>query len=370
MHPTASNAQAVTTESALPVETVDLDLHPNEASDLLPLENEQVLEAHGWNRAFWSVLDEGAVEDCMAVIGHRRGEPEGQGSWDILRPRFEVADNKGDTEDAEVCARHDGWIYVVGSHYGSKSGPLEAKRAFLARFREEDLTGDVEECRPAMQIAMNRFRVHRAVNDALRAFGPPLLGPGPSVRKRFIEQAPKGGGKGAARRINDSDSPLNVEGAAFDAAGSLLLGLRYPVTAEGHPIVAELAGIPAMFEDRRAAPVARRFWILENVGDRDQPVGFRALHRRGDELHAIVGCLDASGKGSTLLDDHPEGANTPCSHYRFVLPADRDGGVVQAELVHRFEVANVEGLALGTGTRCFYVTDEDDRVKIHLMQHG
>ena len=87
-------------------------------------------------------------------------------------------------------------------------------------------------------------------------------------------------------------------------------------------------------------------------------MGIRALHRRRDELHVIVGCLDASGKGSTLLDDHPEGANTPCSHYSFRLPTKRDGGVVKAKLVHQFDVANVEGLALGTGTRCFYVTDE------------
>ena len=39
------------------VRTIDLDLHPNEASDLLPVENERILGAHGWDRAFWTVLD-------------------------------------------------------------------------------------------------------------------------------------------------------------------------------------------------------------------------------------------------------------------------------------------------------------------------
>ena len=80
------------------VETVDLNLHPNEASDLLPVANERILEAHGWDRAFWTVLDDGAVEGCVALIGHLRGGEKGDGRWETARPRFRVEGDKGATE--------------------------------------------------------------------------------------------------------------------------------------------------------------------------------------------------------------------------------------------------------------------------------
>ncbi len=348
--------------------TVDLDLHPNEASDLLPVEADQRLRARGWDMAFWTVLDEGCVEDSLAVIGHTRGASPEDDAWEIVRPRFRVTDNAGKTEDAEACTRLGEWVYLVGSQYGSKGGPLESKRAFLARFRESDFAGDLEGSRPEMQVARNKLRLHRAVNDALRAFGPPLLGPGPTVRERFIERTRLEGPRGPARRINDGDVPINVEGATFDAHGSLLLGLRYPVTADGHPIVAELAGVEAMLDDERAAPVVRRFWVVENVGSGDAPTGFRAVHRRGDELHAITGSLDAKGKGSALLEDHPQGGQAACAHYRFALPSNWDGGAVEAELVQPFDLHNVEGLASDAQRYFYYVTDEDDRVRVRYMR--
>ena len=37
---------------------------------LLPA-NEALLEAHGWELAFWAMMDEGEIEDCVAIIGHR-----------------------------------------------------------------------------------------------------------------------------------------------------------------------------------------------------------------------------------------------------------------------------------------------------------
>ena len=353
------------------VETADLDLHPNEASDLLPLENDRVLSARGWDQGFWTVLDEGAVEDCVALIGHTHGKGNAKAAWEIVRPRFEVRRHGGKTEDTEACARHDGWVYLVGSHYGSKSGPLEGKRAFIARFREADFDGDIEAATPELEIALNKFRLHRAVNDALRALGPDLLGAPSGVRETFVERKPKQAGKRAAARIEKTDVPINVEGAAFDDRGALLLGLRYPVTAEGHPLVVELAGIERMFEDRRTAPVARRVWMLENVGTPEEPAGIRALHRRGRELHAIAGSLDSASakKTSALLDVHPEAGSASCAHYRVKLPRPKDGGPVDAELIQSFDLGNVEGLAAGPGGRFYYVTDEDDRVHIRLMHH-
>jgi hypothetical protein len=52
------------------LQRLELNLHPNEASGLLVVEDEPLLKAHGWELAFWAVLDEGEIEDCVAIIGH------------------------------------------------------------------------------------------------------------------------------------------------------------------------------------------------------------------------------------------------------------------------------------------------------------
>jgi hypothetical protein len=350
------------------LQTLDLDLHPNEASDLLPVEEKGILDGHGWDLAFWTVLDEGPIENCMAVLGHKRGSDHSEESWEIARPRFQVDANAGKTEDAEACARRDGWIYVIGSHYGSKSGPIERKRAFVARFEEKAAGGDLRSADTKMEIALNSFRLHRAVNDALRAFGPPLLEPGPKAVKSFVSRARKKAGKKSAQRISKSDVPINVEGAAFTESGSLLLGLRHPATAEGHPIVAEVAGVDRTFEDRRAAPVARRFWVIESAGTKRRPAGIRAMHRRGRDLHVITGSLESEDEDAVLIEERPEAARAKSEHHQVRMSGARDGGVLAGTRVHDFSLGNVEGLAADSSGRFFYVTDEDDRVHMRYLR--
>ncbi len=140
------------------------------------------------------------------------------------------------------------------------------------------------------------------------------------------------------------------------------------MTVAGHPIVAELAGVEAMLDDERAAPVVRRFGVIENVGTHEAPTGIRALHIRGDELHAITGSFDAKDKGSALLEDHPEGGRAACAHHCFTLASGRDGGQVEAALVQPFDLHNVEGLASDEQRYFYYVTDEDDRVRVRYMR--
>lgn len=350
------------------LETADLDLHPNEASDLARVEREELVSAHGWDLAFWTVLDEGAVEDSIAVLGRRSGRGDGPAHWEVIHPRFDVGHRAGKTEDAEACTVHDGYVYVVGSHYGSKEGPLERTRAFLARFREDEFGLSLSEQRPRLEVVRNDFRLHRAVNDAMRAFGPEVGPIGKGLRKAFVKRARKQAGKKRKPLLSPRDAPLNIEGASFRADGSLLIALRYPVTAEGHPILVELRGIATMFEDERAAPVVRRFWVLRNVGTADLPIGFRALNQLGGELHAIVGSLDSDDSDSVLIEEHPEGGAAPCAHYRFDLSPDKDGGEVDAAVVERFDLKNVEGLAGGPNDQFFYVTDEDERVHIRCTR--
>jgi len=344
--------------------TVDLDLRPNEASDLAPVKDARVLRAHGWDTAFWTALDEGAVEDSVGVIGRKR---EGDHTWEVARPRLRPDSHAGKTEDAEVCVHHDGWVYLIGSHYGSKAGPLESSRAWIARFREAEFAHGLSEATPEVRVVKNKFRLHRALNDALRAFGPELRQIEGDVRERFIDRTRRKAGRRRAGRINPTDAPINIEGAAFLPDGSLLLGLRYPASAGGEQILAELSGIEAMLEDERAAPVVRRFWVLQGAGSPRRPTGIRALVRAGRELHAIVGSLDSEDPQSALVDADPRGSTARCSHYRFRLGSAKDGGAVETALVRRFPLKNVEGLAPDRDGRFFYVTDEDDRVHVRYM---
>jgi hypothetical protein len=349
--------------------TVDLAHEGNEASDLVHVDNEALLDAHGWDFGFWTVLDEGSVEDCVAVLGHARGAAPDAG-WEIHRLPAVAGSERGRTEDAEAVARHDGWVYVIGSHYGSKAGPLQAKRAFLARFDEQSIDRQVPETELPIDIRRNRFLLHRLINDALDASHVVAITPGDTVRTRFIARTIERGtqrSKTWVDRLTDRDVPINIEGAAFRPNGNLLVALRFPTTAEGEPILVELAGVPAMFDDE-AEPTVVRVWELAGVSPPDALVGFRALSRSGHDVYdAIIGSIDATDKGSVLLEDHPEGAVAHCSHWRFTLPADAtDTAGVPAELIRDFpDLRNVEGLALEDG-QAFYVTDEDHRIQLRF----
>jgi hypothetical protein len=352
--------------------TVDLQGEGNEASDLLPVENDALLGAHGWDRGYWTVLDEGHVEESIAVIGHAAGAADAEG-WEVHPLTCLAGKEAGRTNDAEACARHDGWVYVLGSQYGSKGGPLQPKRAWIARFREDTIDRAVPEAEVELQVERNQFRLHRAVNDALDAADVVPIVPGDGVRERFIAATLERGrseGKSWHHRLRERDVPMNVEAAAFRPGGTLLVGLRFPTGADGEPLLVELAGVPEMFGEPEAWPVVERVWVLAGATPPGALTGFRAIsHAGGDVFDAIVGSIDATGKGSALLEDHPEGADVESAHWRFRLPAG--GGAEEAVRVPAEHVRtlhglrNVEGVSVSDG-RAHYVTDEDERIQLRF----
>ncbi len=357
---------------------LDLNLQPNEASGLLAMQNDALLETHGWEFAFWAVLDEGRVEDCVAVIGHERGAPIGEG-WRIERLNATLKNDPGKTEDAEAVARHDGRVYVFGSHFGSKDGPLQPKRGFVARFREGDVehaTGD-----PAVEMEVSRksFAIHRVVNDALKAGGPDLIPLGQRSNQAFIHKTIERGedkGKTWAGLVREGDYPINVEGAAFRADGTLLLGLRFPVSAEGLPILVELEGIERLFGPGDGLPGVTGFWVVDAVGRGGTMAGVRDLALSdsggGEELlHIVTGNIDSRDKGSVLLQDYQGGAETVSTHFRCALPTLPGGrsGSLAVEFVREFPaLPRVEGIAITDDERFFYVTDEDEGVHLRLTR--
>jgi hypothetical protein len=340
---------------------VELSVAGNESSDLLPVRSPEVLAAHGATRGFWTVLDEGPAEACVALLLQ-----SADGTWSAHHQAFDAGVENGRTEDGEALAWHDGWVYIVGSHFGSKGGPLRPKRAFFGRFRESDAVAFDGAVR--LDLVRNQFRLHRAINDALVAAGITPLPPGNRVQQQFIAQTRT---RGASRskswvdRLVHGDLPVNVEAAAFTPAGSLLIGLRFPVTDKGAPILVEIAGVEGMFDaDARTWPRAERAYALTGVTPPGTLTGFRALTAVGDgEYEAVVGSIDATGKGSVLLEDHPEGGDVLCRHVRFAIPDGGGVGVPGEVVAELTPFHNVEGLAVVDGEH-FYVTDEDHRIAI------
>jgi len=260
-------------------------------------------------------------------------------------------------------------VYALGSQFGSKSGPLDAARSWIARVPEATLGGDGA---APLQIARLRFGLHRAVNDALARSGIDLVERGPLTAERYIDATiARGAAKGKrwAGRVHADDQPINVEGMEFRADGRLLLGLRYPVSAAGHPLLVEIDDVEALFADPGAVPRCSNVWELVDVGDRDTPMGVRALHTRGDDrFDAVVGDLDAAGKGATILADHPAGGRAASRHVSFALPLLAGGGAVRAETVHEFgAIKRVEGIALAPDGHAHYVIDEEGHVALRTL---
>jgi hypothetical protein len=345
------------------VREIVVDRPASEMSSLLAIENRRVLDAQGWSQGFWTCGDEGPVEKALGAIGRSSGSHE----WEYCRVRGRAGVRRGKTEDCESLARRGGWIYVLGSQFGAKDGPVEPKRQFVARFDESALGGRVDEEEVEVEIARGSFRLHRLLNDALRASRLELIARGPHEEK-CVREARRGGkrkGKKWAQRIDAEDWPLNVEGATFLPSGSLLLGLRYPVTREGHPILVELDEIDRLFQFQGGRdPGVRRVWVLANVGSADEPRGVRGLESVGDDLHLISGSLDSEAAESALIADHPEGRKAVAQHHRCRLPKDSGWGSVEAELVAAVgEETRVEGLSVDAEGGFLYILD-DERIRL------
>ena len=349
----------------------DLQLEPNEASDLCRVFAPDVQARHGWDRVFLTVLDEAQAEDALALLLHEAGCPLDEG-WEALRVHTETEGGEGRTEDAEACAVWDGHVYTIGSQFGKKAGPLSARRSWIARVSEASLEQALDGGRVPLEIARLRFGLHRAVNDALAAAQVELLPLGPLAREAYIDATIALGAEGRKRwagRVTSADQPINVEAAEFRADGRLLLGLRYPVTADGHPLLVEIHDVESLFDDPDALPRAGNVWWLENVGSAGAPVGFRGLDTHGgDRFDAIIGDLDAANKSATVLEDHPEGGRAESEHVRFSLPAAVAGGPVMAETVHRFgEIRRVEGVTIDHEGHSHFVIDEEGHVALRTL---
>ena len=350
---------------------VELPLHPNEASGMALVTDAVLLERLGWSIGFWVCLDDGPVERCVALIGHP-SKSRNPNDWEIRRLHGSVQNSADTTKDCESIAVWDGWVYVFGSQFGSKDGPIGVSRQFVARFREGDVEPGEETIDVAMQLWKADFALHRLLNDALRRGGVDVLPLGPKTRKRYITKARKQGVKDVepwVHNIRHDDVPINVEGAAFLGDGSLVLGLRQPVTGDGQPILVAIDGIGDAFTG--GMPTVSALWTVENLGSRAEHVGVRDLSAWGTGLDLLVGNVEAVGEDSVFLAEHPEGGRAVSTHWHTDVGDARHGGALEASFVRGFGgLKRVEGLAAAPNGEWFYVSDEDERVQTRFTMDG
>ena len=330
-----------------------------ELSGLVRVRDRSVLDQRGWDEAFWSACDERRVHEALVLVGHPAGSGPADG-WEVERLLWPPAAH--DATDAEALAYHDGTVFVVGSQFGSKNRFRAANRAFVARFEERDALGRGPG--DTLQVAQQPFRLHRAINDALRDI--PLLELAPDVRRRFVDEVRRDPANG----VLESDHPINVEGLALRAGGTALLGLRYPVAAGGHPIVVELEDFArAAFEARPySAPAVR---VLSEIGSPARPLGIRDLdcHQDaapGGRVSIIVGATETdllAGRGAKPA---------PFEHWTATFGAGGPPVVQQLRVLSR--QGHVEGVALRSGAepgeRFAYVTDTEKANETVLWLDG
>ncbi|MBN2492256.1 MAG: hypothetical protein JXQ29_15525 [Planctomycetes bacterium] len=321
-----------------------------EASALLAVGSPEWLARRGWSHAFLTVSDEGPVQKCLGLMVR---EADG-GAWSLRR--LGARQRGGASDDAEALARHGGWIYVIGSHCGPKGGPLRQERHFVARLAETDLEAAPDGEPLAVTVASTGFRLHRLLNDALRQSGIELLPRKDREAAAFIDAARRTADPAAAQ-IAEGDRALNIEGAAFEPGGALLLGLRYPPSAEGHPILVRIEHVAALFDAGAGALSVSGVWTLDNVGDRAAPAGVRALAFHGGAFHVLTGQLESKRRKSALLEDHPEGDRARSAHH--VLDWPQPPGPAAARRVHDFaDAGDVEGIAFDPAGRPHYIRDD------------
>lgn len=338
--------------------------HPHaEISGLLGVQNTPLLEKVGFELGFWILCDDKEAAESLALLGRKPG-----GTWEVVpllgAPTADSTRKR--TDDAESLARAGGWIYVFGSHYGKKKGPLRPARSFVARLNESLITFEDGALRAPIQVVRRPFVLNRLINDALKASSIDVMPLPDGLREAFIDATVQRGqenDKSWRDQVRPGDVPINIEGATFLDGGHVLLGLRYPVSAGGHPLLVELEGLDRYFEQQASLPTVTAITEVTNVGTTDAPSGIRELDCTDGTLHLITGDLDSKPEKSRVLQEQPEARQAVNEHWTVALVRGQPAGRrIEAQRVREFSAeATVEGIAIDAG-RIWYAHDSDDIV--------
>ena len=338
-----------------------------ETSDLLTVQNRRILQENGWDRAFWTIGDENDIRNNLTIIGHTTGAPI-QDNWIVKSVEVRSA-AATKTDDAEILCRKGDWIYILGSHFGKKKGPLSASRQFVARFNENNLAQQGKQYLTNMEICNDNYLLFRLLNDALNSIRDQIIISTDRDKAFFILQTIKEAlkqNKALHNRIRETDWPINLEGADFTETGTLLIGFRYPVSREGHPVLIEIENMDNLFQVPITAPNVKKIYILNTIGSKENLTGIRSLHRDHGKWHVITGGIDGRPEVSLLLQEHVQQRRIGNEHHTFIDHEDRSM-YISATIQRTFsDKENVEGLAFDTAGNPCYIRDANEGIPLML----
>lgn len=300
------------------LERLRLSSKRREASSLLAIESPAVLATLGATAAWWTCHDEGDLDAMVSIVtvdGDR---------WSVRPIEFETG--RRERTDAEALARSDGSVFVFGSGFTDKSGQVDRRRAFIARFRET-----------------------AAIAGPTR---PDVLDLGTDL----LDSVTTALGAIALLEADEPDRLINIEGAAF-VGDDLFLGLRWPVSDDGQPLLVRVA--------KAAAALTAPDWSVEtftglemsahavDVGaSPKRPAGVRGLTAIGSEVHLVVGQTERSLTAKKVK-------SAAARHVR----VDVAGSSFAASDVETFEgFRKVEGVAPAPGGGWLYALDDEDAI--------
>ncbi len=326
----------------------------NEASGLLPIDNKAFLEVNGWSMAFWTALDEGKnAGQNIGIVALRNSDPP---VWQGLLAPFKEGGDPSDIDDSEALARWGSYIYIFGSHFGSKKGRLQAERHFVARFDESVIAGGfIAPGLLEMDVSLDAFRLHRVINDYFHDTGA-FIPKGDKTKAMMVREAAANG-----PNVKEKDHPINIEGAAFLESGDVVLGLRLPVTSEGHPILVRVSHIDRLFDDPPTDPKIEGHWVLTNVGDAGHLTGIRALDIAGDRLFAVTGGIERKGP---VFDDYENAEQEAYHHYEVNIGGAAGQTELDATDLGALDFGNVEGITIREDSSMWFVVDNKKAVEL------
>lgn len=253
------------------------------------------------SEAWWMVADEEKTPPAWLAVLHKTA-----GSWQALPVLADIQPVGSSTisnlDDAEALFRHGQHIYAIGSHFGKKMGPLEPKRGWIGRFDESHLRIDPStgQAHIKFELANHDLLLHQLVNEALAALKTELpLNPLTPEEVTAFRVDPTVFSHSQQQRLAAGLArPFNIEGAAL-LDGKLWLGLRYPVSAKGEPILLRLSHWESLFQSHPATePFIDAVAVAQGVGSPEAWRGIRDLASFGQPstLLALAGNIDTPTK--------------------------------------------------------------------------
>lgn len=312
---------------------------------MLPVRSSELLKRLGLSTAWWLAHDEADLSGMVSLLS----PGDDDDSWSVQTLTLETTLEQRELTDAEALAYAEGSVFVFGSGFIGRNERLDDRRSFVVRFPEAAIEvdpGGLPHTSDTQVLDVGSIFVE-SVNRAIRDQGIELL----PAAKRLTKKMKRSG-------FDELEQPINIEGVSF-SGDNLVLGLRWPVTAKGEPIVAILWGARAVLTDESwsaaalgSCPVSVQ--VITGVGSTKRPAGIRGMAEDATEsnsnLHVLVGPTERDLVAKSVRSAAP-------LHLEIDLA---NKAVVQRQSFEGFR--KVEALAPARSGGWMYALDDEDAI--------